>query len=462
MIPKSEKLLVAWYGDDFTGSAAVLEVLSFAGVNAMLFLEAPTDEQLARYSDLQAVGVASTARAQSPDWMKSFLPKPFEALQKLGPELMHYKICTTLDSSPVIGSIGCVIEIAADLFSPESVPVLVAAPQMRRYQVFGHLFAAFGSKTYRIDRHPVMACHPVTPITESDVALHIAAQSERLEMSLCSLEMLATDQQISSTESLQAERITQTDSISVFTIDCADEGSELAAGRLLWKQRDKNPFVVGSQGVEYALVRHWIETGTLLPQEPPGSAGASQAMVTVSGSVSPTTAEQIDWARRHGFMAIHFDVVQACFSPSELEVEIARVVKESCAALAANTDPLIYTAEGPEDPAVHKLVEVVSKAGLNMSDVNQKIGAALGSALRKILSQSKARRIIVSGGDTSGHVIQALGIFALSALAPTVPGASLSRAHADGPLDGLEVALKGGQMGSSDYFGWIRDGGGVR
>ncbi len=49
----------------------------------------------------------------------------------------------------------------------------------------------------------------------------------------------------------------------------------------------------------------------------------------------------------------------------------------------------------------------------------------------------------------------------LEALAPTIPGAALCRAHADDPAyANLEVALKGGQMGSPDYFGWIRDGGG--
>ena len=44
----------------------------------------------------------------------------------------------------------------------------------------------------------------------------------------------------------------------------------------------------------------------------------------------------------------------------------------------------------------------------------------------------------------------------------TIPGAALCRAYGDGPHDGLEIALKGGQMGSTDYFGWIRDGGGPR
>ncbi|MGB7206146.1 MAG: nucleotide-binding domain containing protein, partial [Anderseniella sp.] len=62
----------------------------------------------------------------------------------------------------------------------------------------------------------------------------------------------------------------------------------------------------------------------------------------------------------------------------------------------------------------------------------------------------------------SGHATRQLGIFALTALAPTIPGAAIFRAHSDGARDGLELALKGGQMGSHDYFGWVRSGGGQR
>lgn len=34
--------LVAWLGDDFTGSAAVMEVLHFAGIPSVLFTDAPS------------------------------------------------------------------------------------------------------------------------------------------------------------------------------------------------------------------------------------------------------------------------------------------------------------------------------------------------------------------------------------------------------------------------------------
>ena len=188
-----EGLLVAWYGDDFTGAAAVMEVLAFSGVSAMLFLKVPTAAQLGRYPDLRAIGVASTARAWSPAGMDAKLPSDFAALLALEPEILHYKICTTLDSSPTTGSVGRAIEIGADLTKPEAVPLLVAAPQMRRYQVFGHLFAGLGDQVYRLDRHPVMSRHPVTPMAEADVARHVSAQSGRLKTTLWSQEEITAD-----------------------------------------------------------------------------------------------------------------------------------------------------------------------------------------------------------------------------------------------------------------------------
>ena len=57
---------------------------------------------------------------------------------------------------------------------------------------------------------------------------------------------------------------------------------------------------------------------------------------------------------------------------------------------------------------------------------------------------------MISGGDTSGRAASALGIDALTAIAPIAPGSPLCRAHAPGGFDGLEIALKGGQVGGPD------------
>ena len=66
--------LVAWLGDDFTGGAAVAETLAFAGLPAAMFLEPPTPDMLSRFPGLRGIGLATTARAESPDWMDAHLP----------------------------------------------------------------------------------------------------------------------------------------------------------------------------------------------------------------------------------------------------------------------------------------------------------------------------------------------------------------------------------------------------
>jgi 3-oxoisoapionate kinase len=76
-----------------------------------------------------------------------------------------------------------------------------------------------------------------------------------------------------------------------------------------------------------------------------------------------------------------------------------------------------------------------------------------------VVNTAQVRRGIIAGGDTSSGAAKALGICALTALAPTIPGAALLRAHRDDPRKaGLEIALKGGQMGAPNYFLQIKDG----
>ena len=450
-----EGLQVAWYGDDFTGAAAVMEVLTFAGLPSILFLDVPTADQLARFPEIRNVGVASIARTKSPEWMSRTLPAIFDRLKQLNPQLVHYKTCSTMDSSPETGSIGRAIEVGAERMSSNVVPVLVAAPRMRRYQCFGHLFASAGDDVIRLDRHPVMSRHPVTPMTESDVALHISQQSAKLNTKLLSLEALAAG------DGLLMPDVAP-DGLTAITIDTINAASDAAAGRAIWEARDRCPFVVGSQGIEYALVEHWRQSGELSETSAPVGIGRSERMVSVSGSVSPTTADQIAWSRSNGFECIEFDASQVCGGTECLRNEIGRTVQNSMQALSAGRDPLIYTAAGPDDPAVRQFKEAVAVSKQDMATANRCVGDALGRVLRDVLEMSGTRRAVVSGGDTSGFATQKLDIFALSALAPTIPGASIFRAHADGPVDGLELALKGGQMGTPDYFGWVRDGGGTR
>ena len=121
--------LVGWIGDDFTGSAATLEVMAFAGLRAILFVDLPRAEQLSEFTDVQGIGIATTSRSQTPEWMAEHLPRYFEFLRDQKVSIAHYKVCSTLDSAPHVGSIGCAIDIAQNTYHSRHVPVLIAAPQ---------------------------------------------------------------------------------------------------------------------------------------------------------------------------------------------------------------------------------------------------------------------------------------------------------------------------------------------
>src|SRR5579862_9158812 len=123
-------LLLAFYGDDFTGSTDALEFLARAGIRAVLFIEPPTPTQLAHYPGIQAVGVAGLTRSLPTAALEAELRPAFAALRALGAEHVHYKICSTFDSSPAIGSIGRVMEVAAKLFPAPFIPLLAAAPAL--------------------------------------------------------------------------------------------------------------------------------------------------------------------------------------------------------------------------------------------------------------------------------------------------------------------------------------------
>jgi uncharacterized protein YgbK (DUF1537 family) len=451
--------LVAFYGDDFTGSSAVMEVMAFAGLQSVMFLDIPDPGTLARFPSARCIGIAGIARSQPPDWMERELPSVFDALEKLGAPITHYKICSTLDSSPCIGSVGKALDLALAVFARRSgaagwQPLVTAAPAIRRYQAFGTLFASYGAEIYRLDRHPVMQCHPVTPMDEADVCTHLRRQTAH-PFALIDLVAMKAGR----AEARLAE--TRAAGNSTIALDVIDDDTLETAGSLIWANRGTGLFALGSQGLEYALVAHWRKAGLLPPPPTPPVPAATSLLPVVSGSVSPVTAEQIDWAIGHGFEFIPLDAATAP-DPARWHAALETATNHAADALAAGRSPIVATARGPKDPAVARLGEAIARAGADPTAINQRIGEGLGQILDRLIRVPCITRAAVLGGDSSGHVCRALGITALEAAAPLAPGCPLCHAHAAAaPADGLEIALKGGQMGGLDILGTIRAGGAI-
>lgn len=460
MMAQYPELMLAFYGDDFTGSTDALEFLSRAGARTALFIEPPSPEQLGRYQGLQAIGVAGMSRSMVPEKMEQELRPAFSALRALGVPHVHYKVCSTFDSSPAIGSIGKAIDVGAEIFSAPFVPLLVAAPALGRHCVFGNLFARMGigskGQIYRLDRHPSMSRHPVTPADESDLRLHLARQTAKQIGLLDILQVVLPEEQAQ--EALAA---LIGSGAEVVLIDGLFQEQMAGIGRLIdaYASPAKPLFSVGSSGIEMALGAFWKEQGRLSPQShwaPPGDAGP---LLVVSGSCSPVTSGQIAWATSQGFAEISLDT-EAIARDGDISSAVADCGAAAVSHLKEGRSVIVHTSRGADDERVGKTDDIFKKQGLGQTTVRSRTaylyGTALGQIVRTAAEKTNLKRIVIAGGDTSSFAARAMGIEAVEMIAPISPGAPLCRAFAPGsPVDGLEVNFKGGQVGPEDYFGMV-------
>ncbi|WP_345814167.1 four-carbon acid sugar kinase family protein [Paraburkholderia sp. PREW-6R] len=453
---KSRDLRIAFYGDDFTGSTDALEVLAFSGLRCALFLKAPTRAQLDALGGFDAIGIAGASRAMSPTEMDDALPAVFSAMRELRAPLVHYKVCSTFDSAPNIGSIGHVMEIARATFGDATIPIVAGTPALLRYCLFGNLFARSGTdgQIYRIDRHPIMSVHPVTPMDEADLIRHFNRQTE---LRIASFNLTQFEGGRPAVD--RALDAALADKPAGLLFDTAHSGHLTEVGRLLETMSARAPvtFTVGSSGVEYALTQWWAETGRLpAVTRSYDECAPATPILAVSGSASPLSAVQIDTAIAAGFTDLAVDACELVHN-TRWHDALQRLVDRASIALRSGQSVVMHTARGPQDPRVAAMIDSLTKTGLSRDEAKHQggrlLGQRLGAIVEAILQAVPLRRLILSGGDTSSMVTQVLGPDALEIDARLTPGAPLCRVISARPhLRDLEIALKGGQMGGADYF----------
>ncbi len=453
---RSSPLRLAFYGDDFTGSTDALEVLAFAGLRCALFLDPPTREALSSLGGYDAIGVTGDSRGMSPAEMDEALPPIFQALSVLGAPIVHYKVCSTFDSSPAIGSIGHAMDLARRTFGPARMPIVAGTPGLARYCAFGNLFARSGTDglTYRIDRHPIMRVHPVTPMDEADLTVHLGRQTTAPigKFTLPHFFQGRTALQAQYAASMQEAR-------GALLIDSTEKSHLTEVGGLLLSQGtpERPSFVVGPSGVEYALTQWWAEHG-----EFPGTSQrfesfpAVRQVLALSGSASALSARQIDAAVAAGFAEIAIDA-SALVDGARWEGAAAALVERAIALLAQGQSVILHTARGPDDPRIHALIDSLVARGESPEQARhgggRLLGIRLGEVVQKILLATPVQRLLLSGGDTSSQITRILAPQALEVEARLSPGAPLCRVISDQPhLRDLQIALKGGQMGDASYF----------
>lgn len=440
--------LYGWYGDDFTGATDTLSVLAQAGLRSMLFMGVPSAEALAAAGPLDAVGIAGAARAMPPEAMRAEMSAVGRFFEKLAPPVLHYKVCSTFDSAPHVGNIACGIQTLHPFVSNRWVPILGGQPSLGRYCAFSNLFAAAGTggAVHRIDRHPTMRQHPVTPMGEADLRLHLARQGldgiTALHYPLYEATN-DTDTDATTTDALDAAvqallaHGAASHAMAPTLLDLTTPGQLATVGRLLWQQSQQARLLaVGSSAVAQALVAHWgkpalTAAAPLVPADGPVLAWA--------GSLSPLTAAQVQAATAYHRIAV--DAQRLCS-----DTAYAQGLQDAlCEGLHSGQNVLAFT--GPTDGA--PLAAAVSSTDIAQASADLVARVVQARAERG----APLRRIGIAGGDTSSHAVQALQLWGLSYKTTVCPGVTLSSAHSAAPSrHGLELMLKGGQMGGTDLF----------
>jgi len=425
-----------WYGDDFTGASDTLATVAATGLRTCLFLAPPTPEQLEHVGPLDALGIAGTARSLAPQRQREELRPVADFFGTLRPAVVHYKCCSTYDSAPAIGNLHEGLQALRRTAHTGPAMVLGGQPNLGRYCAFGELYATAGAdgEVHRIDRHPTMSRHPVTPMHEADLRRHLGAQG-LAPVALVDL------RQLDAGDDTRLDRVIEAhaaDGTQALLFDATHAGHLHRIGQAWWRRAERHPLLVlGASGVAQALIAAWPDE---LPRAPPPAAvePATGPVFMLAGSLSPVTAAQVA-AAGADYQRVTLDAAALTSSATALDASAS-----ACAgAIAAGRSVLAVTsAPGAFAPPAAE------------------VAAASGRLLAAVLARApQLRRVGVAGGDTSSWALRALAPWALQWAGSLSPGVALLRARAIDPrIDGLELALKGGQMGPPDVFDRLRSG----
>jgi uncharacterized protein YgbK (DUF1537 family) len=412
--------LYGWYGDDFTGSTDTLATLAERGFRALLFLRQPNETQLAAAGTLDAIGIAGASRAMTPEAIGTELTEIGRFFAGQGVGLMHYKCCSTFDSAPHIGSIGVAAAALKPFFPNPLVPILGGQPNLGRFCLFGNLFAAGGDGTvHRIDRHPTMSQHPVTPMAEADLRRHLAAQG------LTDIGLV--DYRAYADGSIAQAALPSGKPAVLF--DVSTEADLMTIGRALAASLENGPMLaVGASSVARAFAAGHGKAA-VVPPAPDATHRGTGPVLALVGSLSPVTRAQVEAAKGYAM----------------LPVDAGRLLADKSYAAALRSTALSQLAQGDVMLVTEQPAGAPASAGA--------VAEATGALLAAIIAEAHLGRLVVAGGDTSTMAIRSLPLWGLSYREPCVPGAPLCRAHSDDErLDGLEIVLKGGQMGPPGFF----------
>ncbi|MGE0700953.1 MAG: 3-oxo-tetronate kinase, partial [Hyphomicrobiaceae bacterium] len=355
------------------------------------------------------------------------------ALKALGARQLFFKYCSTFDSTDE-GNIGPVAEALLDFAGGDLALVCPAFPTNRRTVYMGNLFVG----DVPLAESP-MKDHPLTPMRDSSLVRVMQRQSKG-KVGLVPYPVVERGRAAISegfaAARARGERFVVVDAIT--DRDLIEMGAAAA----------DMPLITGGSGVALGLPANFIAKGQMKAADAPATMAAPNGRSAIlAGSCSEATRGQVAAAKAAGMPAYEVQPLQ-----------LADGTQTQAAILAwAGAQPkdkpfLIYSSA---EPAAVKAVQ--EKLGREAAG---HLVESLLAGVAKALVSGGVARLIVAGGETSGAVVNGLGVTALEIgpeIDPGVPWTRVAgwRGSADGGEVGgqdLVLALKSGNFGAPDFF----------
>lgn len=399
--------------DDFTGATDVASAFADTGrkVRTWTSDEAINLKSPGYVSDVDVEVVALKSRSCPPDEAIELMKESLRRLgYKNGSDQIYFKYCSTFDSTPQ-GNIGPCLDFLVKVTGDELPVVVPAFPDNCRTQYCGYLFV---SGKLLSETH--MANHPLTPMRDSSVIRLLESQSQR-PCELVRLEDLR--------RGALRKRFEQKPNVGASLVIDAITNSDI---QIIAKSVSQRTLVSGGS----ALAQWYPKIGdsTRIVAE----ASANDEGLILVGSRSEMTQKQLAYyVSQQGQRLIEID------PGNSIRDEVARLVKEI----------EVVRAEGRGTaPIVGR--PVIFRGDQGQTETSTKIESVLAN-LAVQFRNSGGKQLIVAGGETSGAILQALGVIFLEIGQNIAPGVSWSKAHLQSG-DDMSIALKSGNFGDEKFF----------
>jgi uncharacterized protein YgbK (DUF1537 family) len=415
--------LLGCIADDFTGATDLANNLVRAGLRTVQTIGLPDAQAPAIEADALVVALKSRTIPAADAVAQSLAALRW--LQAQGVQQIYFKYCSTFDSTPA-GNIGPVTDALLDALHGEGrgfTIVCPAFPVNNRTVFKGHLFVGDVLLSDSSMRH-----HPLTPMHDANLMRVMQAQTRRR------VGLVAQDVVAAGPEAIAARfAALQAEGVGVAVVDAVSDADLLRIGVALKGMR----LVTAGSGIAIGLPQNWDRA--------PDAAGTASTLpafdglgAVVSGSCSAATNGQVAAFKAAGRPAFAVD-----------PLAIAQGQDVAGQALAWAT-PLL--ADGPV--LVHATAEPAAVQAVQAQLGVEQAGALVEGVLAQVargLVERGVRRMVVAGGETSGAVVQALGVRQL-AIGPQIdPGVPWTWAPTALGVP-VHLALKSGNFGSADFF----------